>query len=241
MDEQQSGLPREEIIFQRMRDFHLQRVSAVAAGDVPLQQRDGGILVLHLIPESCVFSRTSLDGGTLKEQGTRIRPLGDRGGNTRFNVEGFLNFSGYKEVRAYSQLFRDGRLESVMSDVGYPVHPQAEKSPYAIRCGLTERSVFEVVHDYLRFCKTIEFVPPVWLFSALVECKGFRMMTDRRFRDLSEMAVDRSPAILPELEISKFDAEPHELLHPWCDFFWQASGVERSFNFDQEGNWHEPR
>lgn len=241
MDEQLFALPREEVIFQRMKDFHLERVNSIAGGDVPLQQRDGGILVLHLIPESCVFSHTSLDGAILKEHGTRIRPLGDRGGNTRFNVDGILNFSGYQEVRAYSQLFRDGRLESVMSDVGYPVNPQAEKSPYAIRCGLTERSVFEVVHDYLRFCSTIEFVPPVWMFSALVQCKGFRMMTDRRFRDLSEKAVDRSPAILPVLKITDFDAEPHQLLHSWCDFLWQASGVERSFNYDQEGNWHEPR
>ena len=241
VDEQQYGLLKEEILFQRMKDFQLQRVNAVADGDVPLAKRDGGILVLHLIPESCVFSCATLDGGTLKEQGTRIRPLGDRGGSTRFNVDGFFNFSGYEEVRSYSQLFRDGRLESVMSDVGYPIHPQAEKSPYAIRCGLTERSVFEVVQDYLRFCKTIEFVPPVWLFSALVECKGFRMMTDRRFRDLSEKAVDRSPAILPALKINDLDIEPHKLLHPWCDFLWQASGVERSFNYDQDGKWHEPR
>lgn len=241
MDEQLLGLPREEVIFQRMKDFHVQRVSAVENADVPLQQREGGILVLHLIPESSVFSRSLFDGSTLKEQGTRIRPLGDRGGNTRFNVDGFLSFSGYQEVRAYSQLFRDGRLESVMSDVGYPVNPQAEKSPYAIRCGLTERSAFEVVHDYLRFCKTIEFVPPVWLFSALVECEGFRMMTDRRFRDLSEKAVDRSPAILPVLKITDFDTAPQQILHPWCDFLWQASGLERSFNYDDEGNWHEPR
>ena len=241
MDEQLLGLPREEIVFQRMRDFHLQRVSNVENADAPLQQREGGILVLHLIPESCIFSRTSLDGGTLKEQGTRIRPLGDRGGNTRFNVDGFLNYSGYEKVRAYSQLFRDGRLEAVMSDVGYPVDRQAEKSPYAIRCGLTERSVFEVVHDYLKFCEVVKFEPPVWLFSALVDCKGFRMMTDRRFGDLSEKAVDRSPAVLPELAITNFDFEPQQLLQPWCDLFWQSSGIERSYNYDQEGNWHAPR
>lgn len=241
MEESQSGLSREEIIFRRMKDFHLQRVNAVANGDVPLDNRDGGILVLHLISESSVFSRRSLDAGTLKEHGTRIRPLGDRGGNTRFNVDGFLNHSGYQEVRAYSQLFRNGRLESVMSDVGYPVNQQMENSLYTIRCSLTERAVFEVVHDYLRFCQAVDFEPPVWLFSALVECKGFRMMTDRRFRDLSEKAVDRSPAVLPELEITNFDTDSQQILHPWCDALWQASGLERSLNYDQDGNWRERR
>lgn len=240
MDEQQVGLPREEIIFQRMMDFHLQRVSALVSHDVPLQSRDGGILILHLIPESCIFSRGLLDGKTLKEQGKRVPPLGDHGGTTRFNVDGFLNYSGHPEVSAYSQLFRDGRFESVMSDVGYPVNRQVEKTPYAIRSGLIERAVFKVVENYLRFCNDFDFEPPVWLFSALVECKGFRMVTGA-FRDVSEKAVDRCPAVLPELEIANFDAEPEQLLRPWCDALWQASGLERSFNYDQDGNWHEPR
>jgi len=241
MDEQPFGLPREEVIFQRMKDFHLERLSAVAAGEVPLIQRTGGILVLHLIPECCVFSRNLLEGDVLQEQGTHIRPLGDRGGSTRFNVDGFLNYSGNEEVRAYSQLFRDGRLEAVMSDVGYPVDRQAEKSPYAIRCGLIERSIFDAVHAYLRFCQEIAFEPPIWLFSALVDCKGFRVMTDRRFHDLFDQTVDRSPAVLPELRITDLNTDPKHLLHSWCDWLWQASGVERSFNYDQEGNWHEPR
>ena len=240
MDEQLLGLPRGEIIFQRIKDFHVQRVSAVEKANVPLQRREGGIIVLHLIPESCVFSRSSFDGSTLKEHGTRIRPLGDSGGYTRFNVDGFMNYSGYQEVHAYSQLFRDGRLENVMSDVGYPVNPHAENSPYAIRHGLIERAVFESITQYRQFCQAVDAEPPVWLFSALVECTGYRMATGR-FRDLSEQAVDRSPAFLPELLLEDFETPIEQQLRPWCDTFWQASGLERSFNYDEEGNWHEPR
>lgn len=239
MDKQVFGLPMEEIIFQSMRDFHIQRVTAVENAGVPLQLRDGGMLVLHLIPESCVSSRSSFDGSALKEHGSRIRPLGDRGGYTRFNVDGFLKYSGHQEVRAYSQLFRDGRLENVMSDVGYPVHRQAETSPYAIRHGLIERAVCESVSDFRQFCRAVGIEPPVWLFSALVECKGYRMATGR-FGDLSEHAVDRSPAYLPELLIDDFETPLEQRLRLWCDTFWQASGLERSFNYDQDGNWHEP-
>ena len=240
MSEQQFELPREEVVFQRMKDFHLGRISAIISGKVPLNHREGGILVLHLIPESCVFSRKLLDGNVLKEQGMRIRPLGESGGNTRFNVDGFLNAS-YGDTCAYSQLFRDGRLESVMSDVGYPLNSQMNESPYVVRCGLIEQTIFDVVHDYLRFCKNLQFAPPVWLLSALVDCNGFRVMTDRRFHDLSKKAIDRSPAIFPVMEITDFDIEPQELLHPWCDFLWQASGEERSSNYDQNGDWHQPR
>lgn len=240
MDEQLLGLPREEVVLQRMKAFHLSRVRAIEKGDVPLNQREGGILVVHLIPESTVFGRSSFDVSTLKEQGSRLRPLGDSGGYTRFNVDGFLNYSGYQEVRAYSQVFRDGRLENVMSDVGYPVNLQAENSPYAIRHGLIERAVFDSLSAYRQFCQAVEIEPPVWLFSALVECKGHRM-TMGRFRDLSEQAVDRSPAFLPELVIDVFKPPVEQQLRPWCDTFWQASGLDRSLNYDEEGNWHEPR
>jgi hypothetical protein len=222
-----------------MKDFHCERVSTVLNAKVPLTERDGGILVLHLIPESCVVKRKTLDGPTLKEHGARIRPLGNHGGTTRFNVDGFLNQSGSREVRAYSQLFRDGRLESVMSDVGYPVHPHVENAPLAIRCGLVERAAFEVVGDYLTFCQATQFEPPLWLFSALLECKGFRILRGA-FRDLIGGGIDRSPAFLPELEIPGFETDVQKLLRPWCDTFWQAAGLERSFNYDENG-WHEPR
>lgn len=234
------ALTREEYVFQQMHEFHLQRVDAVVRGDVPLDERDGGILILHLIPESRVLGRTLLEGTVLKEHGSRIRPLGERGGSSRFNVDGFLNCDGYDKVRAYSQFFRDGRLESVMSDVGYPVNHHVENPPMAIRAGLCERSVFEVVHDYANVCKAIEVEPPIWLFSTLVECKGFQMVTDRSFRSLSGNAIDRTPAILPELKITSFDAEPQRFLKPWCDSLWQATGIERSFNYDVSGNWQEP-
>lgn len=240
MEETAFTLSREEIIFQRMKDFHRQRVGTVANGETPLDKQAGGILVLHVIPESCVVSRKVLDVLTLREQGTRIRPLGKRSGDTRFNVDGFLNQSGCQQVRAYSQLFRDGRLEAVMSDVGYRVNHHAEESPHAIRCSVLEQAAFDVVGDYLKFCHATEFNPPLWLFSALLGCTGFRVVTGV-FEDLSDEAVDRSPAFLPELEITGFDIDVQLLLRPWCDTLWQASGLERSCNYDKDGNWHKPR
>lgn len=239
MDEVEFGMSRDEIAFMRMKEFHRQRVNAVETNDVPLTERDGGILVVHFIPEGCLLSKNVFDGSILKEYGTRLRPLGDRGGNTRFNVDGFLNCSGAQNVMAYSQLLRDGRVESVMSDVSYSLNRNAENGPYAIRHGLIERAVFDLFSDYQRFCKAVKCESPLWLFSALVECKGHRMQAGR-FRDFAGTGIDRSPAILPELKISTCDGEPQKVLRPWCDLLWQAAGVERSFNFDQEGNWREP-
>lgn len=105
MEQPPFTLSREEIIFRRMKDFHRERVSAVLNAEVPLTERDGGILVLHLIPESCVVKRKTLDGATLKEHGARIRPLGNRGGTC--NPEPLLKGDDFRELRRLRRKARE--------------------------------------------------------------------------------------------------------------------------------------
>ena len=87
-------------------------MDALAAGRSPLDKPEGGILVLHLIPRSCAQGRCRFDGAKLKEHGGTFPALGEGVGYSRFNVDGLLNYDGREQVRAYSQLFRDGRLEA---------------------------------------------------------------------------------------------------------------------------------
>ena len=61
------------------------------------------------------------------------------------------------------------------------------------------------------------------------------------FKRLKGMEIDRSPAFLPEVEIPAVDADPVKLLRPWCDTLLQACGLEKSLNFDVQGNWRERR
>lgn len=237
----QPWLSEDEVLFHRMEEFHRLRVEAITDEDSPLAVRRGGILVLHLFPRSCIQGRARFDGPKLKEHGSSVPALGGRGGYSRFNVDGLLNYDGHEAVRAYSQLFRDGRLEAAMPDVAYPLDRQEKNSAHCLRDSICEQAVFSTVASYLRFCKAIGLDVPIQMFSALVGCKGVRICTDRTFHDLSEHGIDRSPVYFPEIEIESLDADPKQVLRPWCDILWQACGMERSFNFDQEGNWHERR
>ncbi len=177
----------------------------------------------------------------LKEHGGGITPLGGRGGYSRFNVDGLLNYDGNESIRAYLQLFRDGRLEAAMPEASYPLDRQHKNSVHCLRDSICEQAVFNTVAGYLKFCKAIGLDVPIQLFSALVGCNGVRICTDTSFRDLSDRGIDRYPVFFPEVEIGSLDDEPMKLLRPWCDTLWQACGMERSFSFDQEGRWRERR
>lgn len=236
-------LSEDEVLHHRMESFHRQRVEAVNGENSLLTVRGGGILVLHLIPQSCVFGRARFDGAKLKEHGNSVHAPGSRGSYSysRLNVDGVLNYEGRESVRAYSQLFRDGRLEAAMPEVSFPLERQQKNGVHCLRDSTCEQAVFNTVGSYLRFCKGIGLEAPIWMFSALVGCKGVRICTDMSFHDMSEYAIDRSPVWFPAVEIASLDVEPMKLLRPWCDILWQACGMERSFSFDQEGKWRERR
>jgi hypothetical protein len=241
IDQQPILLNEKEVVFHRMEAFHRDRLRAFCSGSSPLKGRRGGVLVIHLIPESSVRTRKRFDATQLQEHGSQVYTLGDRGGNSRFNVDGFMNYDGRDAIRAYSQLYRDGRLEAAMSDLAHPLEREQKNGLHVLRDSIAEKAMFALVPNYLAFCKAIDLEAPIWLYSALVDCEGVRICTDWVFRDASDHGIDRSPCHLPEVEITSLDVEPKALLRPWCDTLWQACGMERSFNFDEDGNWRERR
>jgi hypothetical protein len=235
----QTFLSEDEVLFNRMQTLHRQRVDAIASGQSHIGKRESGVLVVHLIPLSSVRTRTHIDIAKLKEHGRMVPALGSDGAQSRFNADGVLR--GYEEGGPYSQLFRDGRLEAAMPEIAFPIDRQQNGSPVCLRDSICEHAMFTTIGGYLRFCTAVGLGPPIQMFSAIVGCEGVRICTDWGFRDLSNFAIDRSPVFLPDLEIDSLDANPMKLLRPWCDTLWQASGIERSFNFDEQGNWRERR
>lgn len=230
-------LSEDELIFHRIESFHRERVDSLATGRSPLDKPEGGILVLHLIPRSCAQGRCRFDGAKLKEHGGTFPALGEGVAYSRFNADGLLNYEGRERVRAYSQLFRDGRLEATMTGIVFPIDRRQPSRVLCLRDIDCEKAAQQAVGEYLRFCTRVGLSPPLHLFSALVGCNGVRICTDRGFGDVSDHAIDRCPLLLPDIEIDSLDAEPAKLLRPWGDSLWQACGMARSFNYDATGNW----
>lgn len=240
-------LNEDEILFHRMESFHRQRVEWIANGQSPLGKRANGILVIHFIPVASVRSRNRFEGSILKDPAASISAFGSQGRISRFNADGILNLDSREIYKGYSQIFRNGQVEAAMCDVSYELRPdfpsssdQPQKTgPRALRDSTCEQAMFSAVVDYLQFCKKMKISAPIMVFSAIIGCEGVRICINIGFQDFSVTAIDRSPVHLPEFEITSFEEEPSTLLRPWCDTLWQAGGLERSSNFDQNGKWRE--
>ena len=94
------------------------------------------------------------------------------------------------------------------------------------------------MRNYLPYAKNLNLEPPFWLFAALTGCEGARFWFNRSWEQLSPHAIDRSIVWLPETKIDGSDTDPVKHLRPICDVLWNAAGIERSFNYDEHGNYN---
>ncbi len=235
-------LSEDEVFHHRMESFHRHRVEAVASGQSSVGKRDDGLLVVHLIPRECVQKRIRFDGAKLKEHGGKLSAFGNDGryAASRFNVDGLLKLGGGKVTDSYSQVFRDGRIESVMADATFQTEHKLANSPRYLRDTICEQAVLRLVKEYVVFCTDIGISPPVTLLSALIGCKGVMYYSEWGHRE-SQGGIDRTPAYLPDIEIPALDLDLTKLLRPWCDSLLQACGLDGSPNFDEAGNRRERR
>jgi hypothetical protein len=226
-------LSADELVLHRMASFHRERVGAIVAGDASFPLEDGSKLIVHLLPEVSERSRVRFTASDLKAHGGSVLPLGDQSGQHRFNAEGYASYSGNGTVGAYSQLLRDGRLEAVMADATYE-----QQGARLLRDGLCERAIIDLVGQYLSFCRGIGLAAPVWVFAALTDSRGVRMRTWHGF---GGEAIHRDLVFLPDIQVESLDIDPATYLRPLFDCLANAVGLERSLNYDEQGNRSERR
>lgn len=221
----------EELILYRMESFHRGRAQAIQEGDTPFEMKPGAKLVVHLIPSESMRGRKRFSASDLRTHGQHVLPLGDTCAYRQFNAYGYVIADGRGEVRAYSQLFRDGRMESLTAEAVY-----LHKNVPVLRDDLCEQAIIQLTNDYIRFGKGIGLSSPVWIFAALIDGVGVRLKTAF---DYSEVAIRRPSLFLPELEICSLDIDPGTVLKPLFDDLSNAVGRERSQNYDDQGNRRE--
>lgn len=133
----------------------------------------------------------------------------------------------------YTQFFRNGIVEAVLSDV---VMEKKEEGKLLL-AGYYERAVtqeFRPVARLLDGLRQVGVQPPVWGFLTITGAKGARTPTDHDFGDESR-AIDRDTLMLPEFVINDLGTDAAALLRPAFDLVWNASGFAPSFNFDTDG------
>jgi len=219
-----------------IRRRHLERLSRIVSAETPTRLKPGPLVCAHAIPFS------ALDPAHYRDVSRALRspfiqPLREAGFNPRYNVDGVLAvYSPDNSVGiAYTQVFRDGSMEWVVTDIGDS--PSQSKRGVLHGAFLAAELIahFERINGLLEL---LEVAPPVAILVTIVGARDYLL-------DLSRPGIHRGPVIaidrdqlnLPEVIITSLPIVRTAAAKPVLDALWQSVGLERCHYYDEQGTW----
>lgn len=233
-----------ETVYDRIKAFHKDRINQIINHDAPVLTKGDSHLILHLIPLESFSAHTIFDVETIRSAKVSHSRLFYNG---RYNMDGYVSFEGHDEAtgknRSYIQLFRNGGVEYVQSDI---VHPLSNNPSILRQYGITaedakshsylftdclEQEAVDYMKCHFQFFNNLGIHPPIWCFVTLSNVKDALIWYRDALRTTDQSRpIDREILDLPELRIDDFSVDPQVLLKPLIDIMWNAGGWKESPN-----------
>jgi hypothetical protein len=236
-----------ETIYEQMKTFRRDRVHLIMDADTPVLTGKNAKAILHLLPLESFSARVAFDVKTLQQMATSLYPPTISTPNSRLNIDGLVMYGGGRSLKdeqvAYTQLFRNGVIEAVLSDIAgtrqqavlSDIAGTRQQSGNLFLCTYSiENGYRTAVPRYLQCLKKLGVHAPVWCFMTLT---GVRGVTIKHPNGGFQMPIDRDVLLLPETLIDDLAIDTLPILKELFDMIWNAGGQEGSCHFDAQEKW----
>lgn len=229
---------------ERIRNYKLERLSQINAGNTPIPAGDNAKLVLHCIPLSAFQSGQLID---VQAAGQKYHDFfGEQRFSSRYNLDGlllFLDLPSESNPSEYLQVFRQSHVEYVN---GYILGSDFWGTPKSNKIPIknVETEVIKITKNILDYQRSIGTEPPVIISISLLRVKGYVFGNPSSLRVEAahhNHGIDRDDLILPEVLIDRYPDSHNEMsqdLRPIFDAIWNAAGWPRSMNYNENGVWN---
>lgn len=239
MEELRASFSMAASAYDRARAFRSERGALIDALETPIPiVPDPDRLVLHLVPLSAFGGPGSkIDLNRAGALLTQLSPIGAHGGfNSRINYEGFITYRPTDPSHGYTQLFRNGVVEAVFTDIVR----ESQRYSKPIPGQAIEQYVVEVVPSYLEALRLLEVSTPVLMMLTLQNVKGATYVVgDDQWMFGQPNPINKATLELPESVVENFGSvlDYHRALRPIFDVLWNAAGFREAGFFDEQGRW----
>ena len=226
-----------EEVVERIRNFRMERITALHAHDTPVPILTGCKIALHIIPLSAFAGSDRIDISQHHLRLYDLLPFGSSEAQLRkINLDGVLNYTNPTNgrSRAYTQIFRSGIVEAVA------VFAEGEGGVKRIHSRTTEAYLIQTLPQYLDSLRVLQISAPVFLFMSLIGTTGYMFIVPDgpgSYYGHETATTDRYAITLPEVVMTDYGIEVDKLLRPAFDMIWNAFGYAGSPNFNAAGNW----
>jgi hypothetical protein len=167
-----------------------------------------------------------------------IWPMHDTGLSKKLNFDGVLLYwpgdhlqSQTKPVRSYVQIFRDGCVEIVTTEIFQTSEGQHLIYP------VYEGHVGKALHHHLTLLRELGIEPPIFVSLAFIGAKDYSLaLVDQFGLAKSTSPIGRDVLIIPETPIYEYASTYHDALRESFDRLWQTCGQFGSPNYTG-GQW----
>ena len=222
----------------RREDFLAQRYAAVLTGRTPVALMPGPKMMVHIFQANSAFGAEMLDVSPVASAGSLPVPTLNHGAlDFRMTFEGPMHHTPIRDgmTRAFTLAHHDGVLEGVWK-VADPRDGRIEVPAESVETQVIAflRSVIERARQVL----TLDV--PLAIRVALVGAVGAVVVTSNRAlrqhveEDTPLSPIDRTVLQLPDVLVNEWPAaDLPELFRPVFDRLWQASGYQRSYQYQE--------
>lgn len=226
---------------ERIKQFRQDRLSKIIADETPVVLSTPHRLVLHMIPIANFLNRERINLSKSDRYSVDFRPMAS-GWNRRHNLDGYLTWTAQyrdsKNVQSYCQLFHDGSVETVDSELlQIDGDDQVNGKTGYIPSVAYEKDIIEVIQSYLKSYSKLDISGPFTISLTILNCKGSYLATSQRIRSGQQYTIDRDVVMLPDIAIEGVNVDVPRVLKPVFDAVWNMFGYPQSCNYDTEGNW----
>lgn len=218
-------------IEERIRNFRIDRISKIVAEETPIPLAREPKVVLHIIPIAAFSpSRTLLDVSFLSRisRETGILPIWPGYSGNRYNLDGYmLHDRPTGESYSYLQIFRNGVIESVTTKlIG---------RDQTISGKFFDGYVYRAAKKYLDFERRIDIKAPYLIMLSLLDVYGCKLIPGNAPWERTDDIIDRKVLLVPEVLVDDSESSYDKIIRPILDAVWNATGYEKSWNFDDNG------
>ncbi len=221
--------------------FRADRVAKIVAGDTPVELKQGLKIVVHVLPLASFTSGRTVPAELFSVRPHSMAPHRVGSMSWQLGLEGVTvhEVSRDEPSSAYSLFFREGRAEFVEAFA----QRAGDGSGY-LPSTYYEELCIESVNSAVRRLSEFDIGAPMYIGFSLINAKGYRLGVGRMVaftNDRDLRPFDRQHMLFPMIEVQDETLDPSKFLRPAFDLVWNAGGMQKSLNYDDEGNWSQNR